>query len=230
MHHVAVEGDGWRGASDIETIAGTAQTVTLTQTSAPSPRPSVPTSSTPPTAPAPLPTPPLAHEASPPTPHGLVFGGTFFINPYVFFGASAMGPIQNRISVGGVDVGISGEIGYAFAPRAEIVFRGFGALGSECADFFGSHFVIAGPAIAYRLTGAFWVGAGLLGGNARSCKGSAVYSTDIVFSPSLDFALAVSTHAYGQWVISASVAYYFANPTNDNRVLYFPVGFGVRFF
>ena len=228
LHHVVIEGDGWRAGSDLEATAGGTQTVLVQRPSAPGPDSSAPVNAPVPPPPAPSSAPAATPPREPPGPDDLVFGGSFMLVPYGFIGASNGRP--NDSALAGVDVGVTAEVGYAFAPRAEFLLRGFGALGAECHDFFGSHFVSAGPSISYRLFDAFWVGATLLGGNAATCRGAVVYSTDIVFSPTFDLALAVSTHQYGQWYVSASFAYYFANPTNDNRVIYVPVGFGVRFF
>lgn len=108
--------------------------------------------------------------------------------------------------------------------------RALAAIGSECGSVAGSNFLSMGPAISVRALDWAWVGVGLLGGQAQSCTGSTKLATNIVFSPTFDLAVSVATKPYGQWLITASIGYYFANPTNDNRVLYTPIGFGLRFF
>ncbi len=168
---------------------------------------------------------------SPPTtagPTGFVFGAHFVAVPYAFL-AAGTGARDHGTS--GVSVGFSLEGGYAFSRRAEILARALGAVGSECGSATGSNFFSIGPALSVRLVEWAWVGVGLLGGQARSCTPDAVkLSTNVVFSPTFDLAFAVVTQPYGQWMVTSSVGYYFANITNDNRVVYAPIGFGLRLF
>ena len=161
-------------------------------------------------------------------PSGFVFGAQFVAVPYAFFKAD---DAPRAEGTSGVSVGLSLESGYAFSRRAEILVRALGAAGSECGSATGSNFLSLGPALSVRALDWAWVGVALLGGQARSCTSSAAkLSTNIVFSPTFDLAFAVVTQPYGQWMITASIGYYFANITNDNRVLYAPVGFGLRLF
>jgi hypothetical protein len=224
QHHVVAEGDSWRATADVEASAGKSQTVTLTRPEVA--RPVAVTAPALPTTPPPQPSP--REELRAPGPDGLVFGGAVVVAPTVFFGA-ASGPTEGKAPAG-AQLGLSGEIGYAFAPRAEIVARGIATLGSTCPNVVGAHIVAAGPAVTYRLADVLWIGASVFGGNAGTCRPPLSYDTSIVLSTSLDLALAVSSHPYGQWVFTVSVAYFFANQKNDNPLVYVPLGFGVRFF
>src|SRR6202020_1061753 len=116
----------------------------------------------------PPPKPPLAPRQGP---DGFVYGASFVVAPFVFFGAvspttnphfDAMGN-PRQTSNGdwrwGFEAAISAEAGYAFAPRAEILLRGFAGLGSTCKNVLASHIVAGGPAISYRLTDSVWIGA-----------------------------------------------------------------------
>jgi hypothetical protein len=230
--HVVVEGDGWRAEREIDATPGGSETVSLARPAASGPEHDQPASAAPASAPAPdrPATPELAHE-----PDGLVFGAAFVVVPYFFFDAENRGP--NSTHTTGADAGLRLEVGYAFTPRAEILLRALGALGSECPGFFDSHFAGVGPALSFRVSELMWVGASLLGGQARTCRpdasnvgGNVVFSTDIVFSPSFDLSFSIANKSYGQWLVSLSVAYYFANPSQDNRVVYAPIGFGAHFF
>jgi hypothetical protein len=227
--HVVVEGDGWRGERDVNAAAGGYETVHLSRPAAIAPEPEEQV--------VPIPAPPAIPDRAPPPepahePEGLVFGAAFVVVPYFFFDAANAGP--NSTHTGGADAGLRLDVGYAFTPRAEILLRALGAIGSECPGFFDSHFASVGPALSFRLGESMWVGASLLGGQARTCRpnggGNVVFSTDIVFSPSLDFSISIANKSYGQWLVSLSLAYYFANPSQDNRVVYAPLGFGVHFF
>jgi hypothetical protein len=227
--HVVVEGDGWRAERDVEATAGASETVSFAHPPALAPETETRVAPTPPSDGA-SPPPEPAHE-----PDGLVFGAAFVVVPYFFFDAENRG--LNSTHTTGADAGLRLEVGYAFTPRAEILLRALGALGSECPGFFDSHFASAGPARSFRLTESMWVGASLLGGQGRTCRPDSsnsarniVFSTDIVFSPSLDFSISIATKTYGQWLVSVSLAYYFANPSQDNRVVYAPLGFGAHFF
>lgn len=217
-HHVVVEAGEYRDERDVVLEARAAETLTFKRPDKAAWSP--PPAHTPPPPPKPAPT--LA-----PGPEGFVFGAHFVAVPYAFFKANK-GP--QEASATGASIGLSIEGGYAFTRRAEILLRALAALGSECGSVAGSNFLSMGPAISVRALDWAWVGLGLLGGQAQSCTGSTRLATSIVFSPTLDLAVSVATKPYGQWLITASIGYYFANPTNDNRVLYAPIGFGLRYF
>jgi hypothetical protein len=227
LHHVVVEGDAWRASSDFEASSGKELTVTVDRPE--SATPPVVLKTTPPIAPPP---PPLL-PAAPTGPDGFVFGASFVVAPFVFFGATKPPQGDNNTKTQwGFEAAMTAELGYAFAPRAEIVIRGFAGLGSTCSNALESHIIAGGPAINYRLTNAIWIGASIMGGAAATCReqsAPANYDTGLVLSPSLDLAIAVATQPYGQWVITASVANFFADAKN-NILLYAPLGFGVRFF
>jgi hypothetical protein len=234
LHHVVVEGDTWRASSDLEAEAGKDEKVTLEGPNTPPPPPVEP----------PHPPPPRDQPIEPPKhpgPSGFVFGGTFDVAPFVFFKAvkptSFMESNGNTYSNAGTEWGfyatIGAEAGYAFAPRAEILIRGFWGIGSSCGQLLDSHILVGGPAVSYRLSHAVWIGASMLGGNGATCRGGqssvANYNTGLVLSPGLDLAIAVVTNAKAQWIITASVLNFFADAKN-NIMLYAPIGFGVRFF
>jgi hypothetical protein len=233
LHHVVVEGDTWRAATDVQATAGVSQTVQLD-------RPEAPAASTPPpstssSTPPPPVGPPKTREAERPDPSGLVYGGSFVLAPFVFFGSgspSGTGGTRNGTTQWGFEAAMSAEFGYAFTPRAEIVLRGLGGLGSTCHQPFDSHILAGGPAINYRVTDIFWLGASGIGGEAQTCRGQssvANYTTGFVLSPTLDAGIAVVTTSYGQWMVTASASFFFAD-SHRNMMLYFPLGFGVRFF
>lgn len=219
-HHVVVEAEGFRDERDVRATAGKLEVLGFVRP------PTKPGEVRPPPPKVPEPQlPPKPQEG--PHPEGFVFGAHFVAVPYAFFKADT-GP-QNA-SASGASIGFSVEGGYAFTRRAEIVVRALGAIGSECGSFAGSNFLSMGPAINFRLLDWAWVGLGLLGGQAQACTNDKKLATNVVFSPTFDLGFAVATQPYGQWMITASIGYYFANPTNENRVLYAPIGFGLRFF
>jgi PEGA domain-containing protein len=238
LHHVVVEGETWRASSDFEATGGHDLTVRVE-------RPE--TAALPIVAPPPLVLPPPKAPALPRNegPEGFVYGASFVVAPFVFFGAVSPTKFTHPAGSGGsslttdnstwqwgFEAAISAEAGYAFAPRAEILLRGFAGLGSTCKNVLASHIVAGGPAISYRLTDSIWIGASAIGGNGATCRGQsefANYNTGLVLSPSVDLAIAVVTNSYGQWIITASVANFFADAKN-NILLYVPLGFGVRFF
>lgn len=220
-HHVVVEADEYREERDLTLEPRGSETLTFK-------RPSHAPAWRPPPAEVPAPPPPVPPKTPPaPAPDGFVFGAHFVAVPYAFFKADK-GP--QEASATGASIGLAVEGGYAFTRRAEILVRALTAIGSECGSVAGSNFLSMGPAISVRALDWAWVGVGLLGGQAQSCTGATKLATNIVFSPTFDLAFSVATKPYGQWLITASIGYYFANPTNDNRVLYAPIGFGLRFF
>ena len=219
-HHVVVEGEGIREERDVRAVSGKSETVTFTRTE------KSPVGDRPPPPKVPD-LPKLAPVVVGPGPEGFVFGAHFVAVPYAFFKADT-GP-QDATATG-ASIGLSVEGGYAFTKRAEILVRALAAVGSECGSFVGSNFLSVGPAVSVRVVDWAWLGVSLLGGQAQACNKERNLATNIVFSPTFDIGFAVATQPYGQWMITACVGYYFANPDNDNRVLYAPVGFGLRFF
>jgi hypothetical protein len=226
-HHVVVEADEYREERDLTLEPRASETLRFKRPSLAMPAPRAP-ASRPPPAEVPAPTPPVPPKTPPaPAPDGFVFGAHFVAVPYAFFKADK-GP--QEASATGASIGLAVEGGYAFTRRAEILVRALTAIGSECGSVAGSNFLSMGPAISVRALDWAWLGVGLLGGQAQSCTGTTKLATNIVFSPTFDLAFSVATKPYGQWLITASIGYYFANPANDNRVLYAPIGFGLRFF
>jgi hypothetical protein len=165
---------------------------------------------------------------------GLVWGGQFQVVPYGFFARNQ----PNAEGATGIFVGAALDAGFAFTSRAVIGLRAYGSVGSECKKVFDSHIASVGPMLAVRVYDSLWLGAGLYGGNGETCRlktenGKNVteeFSTDIVFSPVFDISYAVTSRHYGQWLVSLGVGYFFATPSNDNRLIYAPAGFGPRFF
>ena len=169
LHHVVVEGDTWRAATDIQTAAGVGQTVGLDRPEAPMPPPPPPP---PPTA-TPHPPPIGKQPTDKPGPSGLVYGGSFVLAPFLFLGATVpasnttTNPTTGAVTTNnlansktqyGFEAAMSAEVGYAFAPRAEIVIRALGGIGSTCHQPFDSHIIVGGPAINYRVTDIFGSG------------------------------------------------------------------------
>lgn len=219
-HVVVVEGDDYRASREIEVDAGATVPVEVA-------RPEKPEDKGDP-----------QRLVSPVTPaqsagelHDLVWGGAFEVVPHGFFRRNQPG----EEGATGVFVGLSASAGFAFTPRAVVGLRGFASVGSECKGVFDSHIAAAGPMLQLRVFDELWIGAGLYGGNGATCRTSETgpvkhFSTDIVFSPVFDLSYAVTSRHYGQWLVSAGVGYFFATPSNDNRLVYAPIGFGPRFF
>lgn len=217
-HVVVVEGDDYRATREIEVDGGATVPIDVK-------RPQV-------ARPAegrmyPMPLPIRSHDEL----RDLVWGASFDVVPYGFFRHNQPG----EEGATGIFVGLSAGAGFAFTPRAVVGLRAFGSVGSECKGVFDSHIAALGPMLQLRAFDELWIGAGLYGGNGATCRTSDTgpvkhFSTDIVFSPMFDVSYAVTSRTYGQWLVSAGIGYFFATPSNDNRLIYAPVGFGPRFF
>ena len=221
-HLVVIEGDDYRVSADVDVSAGQTKPVSLARPESASGSNAGPGSAN------------VVDVRSPADLEGVVWGGSFQIVPYGFFPrASKAGVTEDGAS--GIFVGVSAEIGFAFTPRAVVGLRAFGSVGSECRGVFDSHIAAAGPMLGFRVHEQLWVGLGLYGGNGETCRTEdpsppKKYSTDMVFSPLLDLSYAVTSRHYGQWLVSAGVGFFFATPSNDNRLVYAPFSFGPRFF
>lgn len=220
---VVVEGDDYRVSTEIDVAPAATVPVSLNR----------PPPQTPPVD-KPIDKPPPRELGRAPTDLGnFVWGATFQVVPYGFFKRTNKDP--NEEGATGIFVGVSAEAGFAFTSRSVVGVRAFGSVGSECKGFFDSHIAAAGPALMIRALDDLWIGAGLYGGNGETCRPNDTgpvkhFSTDIVFSPVFDVSYAVTNRYYGQWLVSAGIGYFFATPSNDNRLIYAPVGFGPRFF
>lgn len=165
---------------------------------------------------------------------GLMVGAAIQVTPYWFLPRN--GPSESGAF--SVVVGLSADVSYAFSDHAAFGLRAFGSVGTECTHVFDSHVAAIGPQIQLRLAHSWWLGLGLYGGNGATCRqaetGTKKFDTDIVFSPAFDVSYAVSSQKngawYSQWVVSAGLGFFFATPSNDNRLFYAPTGFGPRFF
>ena len=227
-HRVSAEADGWRAASEIDATDPTqAMTVTLARP-ADGATPIVPQPSPPEKHDEQLP-----HLAPPPEsipitgPRGLVFGLSFDIVAYY------LGPARGRPDhTEGVAPALTADIGYALTPRAEIMLRVLGGIGSE-----GTPVTLVeglGPAFSLRVLPPLWIGAACLGGRIESSNTPSdgirrYYETGWVFAPMLEVSFALLKTSYGQWMLNASPAYYFASPA-DNGAFFVPIGFGLRAF
>lgn len=229
-HRVSAEGDGWRGASEIDAIdptkgatvmlaaSGDAQALLLV--SHPQNENAKPIDA--PTHLAPSP------ESVPiPEPRGLVFGVSFDIVGYY------LGPARGRPDhTEGVAPALMGDIGYALTPRAEIMLRVLGGIGSE-----GTPMTLVegiGPAFSLRVFPPLWIGAACLGGRIESSNTPSdgvrrYYETGWIFAPQVEVSYALLQTSYGQWMLNASPGYYFASP-EDNGAFFIPLGFGLRAF
>jgi hypothetical protein len=157
-----------------------------------------------------------------------VLGGAFYAIPIAMFPSNAL---ANKNNTQAIFAGISADVGYAFADHAYVGIRAIGAMGASCRTVAGAHIATVGPVIEIHLTRRFWIGASANGGNGEDCKADGTkLSTDFVFSPMLDASYAITDKTYGQWLLTLGVGYFFANPTNDNGMLYAPLGFGPRFY
>ncbi len=179
----------------------------------------------------------------PPEPSDMIFGGAFEIIPYVFFRNDST-PANGRIDkpAAGVIAGIQGHVGYAISPTFELLLRGFAWVGSEGSP--ATYAVGAGPAFSVHATKSFWVGLGLIGGRAYTCRGDCPgdkpfeehgrqWRTNLVFAAQLDFSYILIKRSYGEWMLSFSPGMFFANAPPfgngpDTHMLFFPIGFGVR--
>lgn len=225
-HLVVIEGDDFRISAEVDVGAGETKPVLLTRTDGPGANGADGALG------KRLPSADIAR--SPTELDGVVWGAAFQVVPYGFFSRKSRDGVTEDGATG-IFVGAAVDVGFAFTQRAVVGLRAFGAVGSECRGVFDSHIAAAGPMLALRLYDDLWVGTGLYGGNGETCRTEdpapvKKYSTDIVFSPMLDISYAVTSRHYGQWLVSAGVGFFFATPSNDNRLMYAPFGFGPRFF
>ena len=226
-HRVSAEGDGWRAASEIDASDPT-QSLVVTLTRPDGATPIVPRPPEPEPRDVVLP-----HLAPPPEsipiagPRGLVFGLSFDIVAYY------LGPARGRPDhTEGVAPALTGDIGYALTPRAEIMLRVLGGIGSE-----GTPVTLVeglGPAFSLRVLPPLWIGAACLGGRIESSNTPSdgilrYYETGWVFAPQLEVSFSLLKTSYGQWMLTAQPGYYFASPA-DNGAFFLPMGFGLRAF
>lgn len=187
---------------------------------------------------------PKAVESEEAKPHGLLGEVGFDIAVLQALGNSTRvyrGGVGEETKIFGLGFGFHGAVGYAITPRFEILFRGFAYIGSEGTP--PTFAWGAGPAFSYRLSRDVWIGGGVFGGQATTCRGDCspngtipgrAWGTDLVFAPQLDLSIAVLTMSYGQWVVSVSPSIYVASAPpvgeGDNHMLMIPVSFGLRTF
>jgi hypothetical protein len=178
-------------------------------------------SAAPPPAPEPRPspqTPPQGESAS------FVYGASLALIPSYFW-SQRVNPLgltdQPEFAMG---MGL--ELGASLAPGFDVFARVIAAAGSRgkpVSDILG-----AGPGMSFRLASRWWVGATLYAGRADMIFEGKTYSTDWVFAPTFDISFAVLDWRAGQWLLSASPGYFFANVKQDNPMFFIPLSFGYR--
>jgi hypothetical protein len=159
-------------------------------------------------------------------PDGFFFGVSFAIVPQVYLPQEAYA--ATRKSVTEVTIGAGVEVGAALTPGFEVFVRGLataGPRGTPISDLFG-----IGPAMAFRAGRRWWFGATLLGGRGEANFGGVAYSTDWVFAPTIDVSFAAIERTHGQWLVSASLGYVFADEQKFAPLVFAPLTFGYRSF
>ncbi len=154
----------------------------------------------------------------------LVYGASLALIPS-FFWSQQLYP-NGRTDQPEFAMGMGAELGASLAPGFDVFARVLAAAGSRgkpVSDILG-----AGPGMSFRLGRRLWVGATLYAGRADMIYEDKTYSTDWVFAPTLDIGFAVLDWRAGQWLLSASPGYFFANVKQDNPVFFLPLTFGYR--
>jgi hypothetical protein len=153
-----------------------------------------------------------------------VYGVSFVLMPAFFFRQQI--DLFGRSDQPEFAIGLGAELGAALAPGFEVFARalaGAGTKGQPMSDIIG-----AGPGVSFRVGRRWWLGATLYTGRGDMYFEGKQYSTDWVFAPTLDISFAVLQWRSGQWLLSASPGYFFANVRQDNALIVCPIAFGYR--
>ncbi len=156
-------------------------------------------------------------------PKGFVFGGGVMAGLYYVpvpdmrFGA--------RVSGSG---GFYADVGYAISPRLELLFHGFFTIGPQGdPSYLGS----AGARLLFGLTRDIWIGFSMLGGRAQTATGGYTYTSDFVFSPTIDLDFELARQDYGHWFMGVHPCVYIGDTIKgDYSFAYVPLTIGVRTF
>jgi hypothetical protein len=123
-------------------------------------------------------------------------------------------------------IGVGVEVGASLAPGFEVLARAMASAGTKGKPV--SSLLGAGPGMSFRIGRRWWIGATLYTGRGDMNFEGKAYSTDWVFASTLDISFAAIEWRSGQWLVSVSPGYFFANHRQDNQVLFVPLSFGYR--
>ncbi len=123
-------------------------------------------------------------------------------------------------------IGLGVEAGASLAPGFEVFARAMASAGTKGTPI--SDVVGAGPGMSFRVARRWWLGGTLYVGRSDMNFENKAYTTDWVFAPTLDVSFAVIERRSGQWLVSASPGYFFANQRVDSPLFIMPLTFGYR--
>jgi hypothetical protein len=157
-------------------------------------------------------------------PAAFVAGAALALVPSVYFA-------QQTDTLGRSDqpefgLGLQAEAGASLAPGFEVFLRAIASAGTKGKPI--SSIVGGGPAMSFRVARRWWLGATLYTGRGDMLFEDKPYSTDWVFAPTFDVSFAAIEWPAGQWLVSISPGYFFANVKQDNAMIFLPVTFGYR--
>jgi hypothetical protein len=159
-----------------------------------------------------------------PEPDGFFAGVSFAVVPQVYLPQQAS--VANGQSLAELALGADVAAGAALTPGFEVFLRGLATAGPRGTPI--SHLVAVGPGASFRAGRRWWLGASLLAGRAEASFRGVSYDTDWVFAPTLDVSFAAIERSHGQWLVSASLGYFFAEEARFAPLVFLPLTFGYR--
>jgi hypothetical protein len=167
---------------------------------------------------------PASAEPTRAEPAAFVYGAALALVPSYFFPQQS--DTLNRSEQPEFGIGLQVEAGASLAPGFDVFLRAIASAGTKGKPF--SDIVGGGPGMAFRVARRWWIGATLYTGRGDMNFEDKPYSTDWVFAPTLDLSFAAIEWPSGQWLVSISPGYFFANVKQDNALIFIPLTFGYR--
>jgi hypothetical protein len=158
-------------------------------------------------------------------PAAFVYGGSLSLVPSFYWHSQPIDQ-QGRTDQPEFAIGLGAELGASLTPGFEIFARLMASAGTKGKPV--SEILGAGPGMSFRLSRRWWIGATLYTARGDMYFEGKQYSTDWVFAPTLDINFAAIEWRSGQWLVSASPGYFFANVKQDNALFFVPLTFGYR--
>jgi hypothetical protein len=161
-------------------------------------------------------------------PATFVAGAALALVPSYFFPQhfSQQADVTGRSDQPEFGIGLQAEAGASLTPGFEVFLRAIASAGTKGKPI--SSIIGGGPAMSFHVARRWWVGATLYTGRSDMLFEGQTYSTDWVFAPTFDVSFAAIEWPAGQWLVSISPGYFFANVKQDNALIFVPLTFGYR--
>jgi hypothetical protein len=175
---------------------------------------------------------------------GLLGSAGLSLSAYRFIGqadeSSGGAQTKSESAAGGLVFGLTIDVGYALSPRAALMLRLFGGLGS--AEQALATLGMAGPVFAYRVSTSWWTGGGIAAGAGRADADATTtdnsgaildsqisFKTNLALGPTLELGYVIDQNAGGAWLVELMPTVLITVSSRESTII-LPLTLGYRWY